>query len=174
MPFDPNVHHRRSIRLSGYDYSRPGSYFVTNCTYKRELFLEDRAVKTIAEHCWRELPSHFPYVRLDEWVVMPNHLHGIVIITGNAPPQSAPRPDNRVTPLRSPQRGSLGLVIRTYKAAVTTACRDADLAFGWQRGFYERIIRKHAGLVRTRRYIRQNPQHWETDEYHPTQSNADP
>jgi hypothetical protein len=71
---------RRSSRLSGYDYGLASAYFVTICTHDRQLFFQQHAVCAIAERCWQEIPEHFPVVVLDEWVVMPNHVHGIIII----------------------------------------------------------------------------------------------
>ncbi len=88
MCFDPDVHHRRSIRLKGYDYAHPGAYFITICTHDRaclfgeiadgEMILNEAG--RIVEKCWREIPMHFPHVALDEFVVMPNHVHGILFI----------------------------------------------------------------------------------------------
>ncbi|MCL4248079.1 MAG: hypothetical protein KJ065_08015 [Anaerolineae bacterium] len=74
-------HHRRSIRLRDYDYRQEGAYFVTICTQKCVLSFEDEALKVIAERCWMDIPGHFPHVELDEWIVMPNHLHGILVLT---------------------------------------------------------------------------------------------
>ena len=90
MPYDPAIHHRRSIRLPGYDYSQPGSYYVTLCTEGKEpLFGQivegemhrDKWGDCVAR-CWKWLAQQYPYIDLDEWTVMPNHLHGIVVITG--------------------------------------------------------------------------------------------
>ena len=91
--FDPRRHHRRSIRLVGYDYGSAGAYFVTLCTHQRELLFEDPVLRRVAETLCQRIPGHFPHVRLDEWVVMPNHLHGILVITddhrrGEASPET--------------------------------------------------------------------------------------
>ena len=77
---DPDRHHRRSIRLPGYDYSSAGAYFVTICTYKRDLLFDDPVLRRVAEALWQHIPRHFPDVQLDTWVVMPNHVHGIIVI----------------------------------------------------------------------------------------------
>ncbi len=82
--FDPNKHHRRSIRLRGYDYSRAGAYFVTIVTQERECLFDDVSLRRVIETYWRDIPRHFVNVSLDEWVVMPNHLHGIVVIEDGA------------------------------------------------------------------------------------------
>jgi REP element-mobilizing transposase RayT len=86
MPYNPQIHHRRSIRLKGYDYSQAGLYFITICTQNREcLFGEIRSPEmilndagNIANECWLVIPNHFPNVVLHEFIVMPNHIHGIV------------------------------------------------------------------------------------------------
>ena len=77
---DPLKHHRRSIRLTGFDYASPDAYFVTICAWRGELFFDRGRARQIAEACWREIPAHAPSVELDEWVVMPNHIHGIIVI----------------------------------------------------------------------------------------------
>jgi len=80
MPYDPQRHHRRSIRLKGYDYSSPGAYFVTICTKERECVLDDPVVTGIITDVWHTLPGWFPTIALDEFVVMPNHVHFILWI----------------------------------------------------------------------------------------------
>ncbi len=79
--FDPNKHHRRSIRLRGYDYSRAGAYFVTIVTQERECLFDDVSLRRVIETYWRDIPRHFVNVSLDEWVVMPNHVHGSIRIS---------------------------------------------------------------------------------------------
>jgi hypothetical protein len=81
MPYDPDRHHRRSIRLQGYDYTQPGAYFVTICTQQRACLFEDPRLRGIAERCWKALAHHRSPIILDAWVVMPNHVHGIIVIT---------------------------------------------------------------------------------------------
>jgi putative transposase len=93
MPYDPNRHHRRSIRLKGYDYTQPGAYFVTLCHHERmplfgeivngEMRLND--IGRVAERCWLDIPSDFPHVALDAFVIMPNHVHGILWIIESPP-----------------------------------------------------------------------------------------
>ena len=186
MPFDPDRHHRRSMRLRGYDYSQAGAYFVTMCTNHRELFFDDALLRQIAEECWSAIPEFNPGVELDEWVVMPNHLHGIVVMDGekgvlsnggqgvlsNAPTQSnAPIQSNTLTrdvsnrfSVMSPQRGSLGLVIRKFKSAVTGKCRAIDrFDFVWQSSYYDHIVRNERELNAIRQYIANNPANWNLD-----------
>ena len=76
----PHVHLRRSIRLTECDYRQPGAYFVTICAYQKELLFEDQILRRVAETQWRRLPRHFPHVQLDEWIILPNHIHGIIMI----------------------------------------------------------------------------------------------
>jgi REP element-mobilizing transposase RayT len=79
--YDPAKHHRRSIRLHGYDYASPGTYFITIITHNRECLFDNIVFRRIAEWNWNAIPRHFENVFLDEWIVMPNHIHGIIIIT---------------------------------------------------------------------------------------------
>lgn len=88
-PFNPSIHHRKSIRLKGYDYSQSGLYFITICCYNKECMFGEISNGTmtlnsagqVAQHCWQEIPSHFPNVILHEHIIMPNHIHGIIEIT---------------------------------------------------------------------------------------------
>ena len=83
MTYDPDRHHRRSIRLPGYDYTQAGWYFVTLVTQGGEWLFEELPLRKVAETLWEQIPRHFPHTSLDEWVVMPNHLHGIVVIASD-------------------------------------------------------------------------------------------
>ncbi len=169
MKFDPFKHHRRSVRLRGYDYSQAGAYFVTICTHRRQLFFDDPTIKQFAKECWLAIPEHAPGVELDEWVVMPNHLHGIIFIgVGRGVQLNAPThtPRGRTDPYSviSPKRNTLSVIVRTYKAAVTTACREIERNdFAWQRNYYEHIIRDERALRAIREYIRNNPLKWPLD-----------
>lgn len=190
MSYDRERHHRRSIRRGGYDYAQDGIYFVTICTQGRVLFFDDEIVREIAERCWSAIPEHYPLADLDEWVVMPNHVHGLIVIGGqegdsrerpgvlsNAPTMNARSGAARemqqpseaaLFPHVAPLRNSLGVIIRAYKAAVTATCRrEGFLGFGWQRNYYDRIVRNDRELNSIRRYIFENPQRWEMDEHHP-------
>src|SRR4030042_4794431 len=81
MKVNPRIYHRRSIRLKGYDYSQSGAYFVTICTKGRELYFEKyRGLQEIVRQQWEELPQRFPDLTLDEFIIMPNHIHGIFIV----------------------------------------------------------------------------------------------
>nr|WP_315862938.1 transposase [Thermosynechococcus sp. NK55a] len=88
MPYDPERHHRRSIRLKGYDYTQPGAYFITICTHDRACLFGEvvegqmrlNEAGHIAQQCWTDIPNHFPHIQLDEFIIMPNHVHGILVI----------------------------------------------------------------------------------------------
>ena len=160
---------------------------VSICTHNRELFLENAAVCAIAERCWFAIPEHFPIVTLDEWVVMPNYVHGIIASsdsnndpdglhrrgvqlnapTANINDGNATRDSVNPHSLISPHRNRLAVIIRTYKAAVTTLCRkDGYTDFRWQRSYHERVIRDDAELNHTYQYSIDTPTHWNQDEHH--------
>jgi len=103
VKYDPDKHHRQSIRLKGYDYTSPGAYFITICSYQRQcLFgaivddeMQMSKIGEIAKSCWRAIPDYFAKVQLGEFVVMPNHLHGIIFITDTRRGMAAmPLPDD--------------------------------------------------------------------------------
>jgi len=163
--FDPQKHHRRSIRLKGFNYSQAGAYYVTIVTYQRDcLFGEiknDEMVLSnlgkIADECWRAIPEHFPNVELGAYVVMPNHVHGIILINNN----------HRKQP-NEPVPGSLGTVIGSFKSAVSKRIGRQHNATGiWQRNYYEHIIRDEKDLQNKTDYINANPSLWDNDDDNP-------
>ena len=171
MKYNPAIHNRTSVRLKEYDYSQPCEYFVTLCTHEKVCVfgevVEDEVRLTpmgkIAKQCWDEIPKHFLNVELDEHVVMPNHIHGIIVLNDHG------RDVQLNVPTRlSPRRGSLSVIIRTYKAAVTTECRDKKYSeFRWQSRFYDHVVRDGQNLDRIREYIIENPIKWYLDENNP-------
>jgi len=170
MIYDPQKHQRRLIRLQGYDYSQPGAYFVTICTYNGVLLFEDEAIRTIAERCWLEIPHHFTTVELDEWVVMPNHLHGIVAIVDDGRGTACRAPTPIYERFGKPTSGSLPTIVRSFKSAATKRINQMRHTPGaplWQRNYYEHIIRNEDELNRLREYILDNPVQWEMDENNP-------
>ena len=188
--YDPTKHHRRSIRLPGYDYTQPGAYFVTICTHNREpLFghvvngeMVLNAWGRIVWEEWFRTAQLRPYEELfeDEFVVMPNHVHGIIWIVGDnnvgAQRRCAPTKPGGVTP-NNVAPGSLGAIVRAFKSAVTkriNALRGTPGARVWQRNYYEHIIRNERALNAIRRYIAENPQRWHLDRYNPTATAPDP
>ena len=165
MPYDPTIHHRRSIRLRGYDYTLPGAYFVTICTYHAEPLLgtltDGRVVLSdigrAVERCWLALPQHFAGVALDVFALMPDHLHGIVVIEGGGRSLAAAAAPQQKT--GSPA-GSLPAIVQNFKSVSVRRvhalgyCQDAPL---WQRNYYERVIRDEPELEHIREYIQTNP-----------------
>ena len=175
MPFYPDVPGRRSIRLQGYDYSHVGVYFVTIATQDRLCLFGDVAdgqvllndMGRLAADAWQRLETRYPYVILDEYVVMPNHLHGIVVITGDKGEDGRP---NAIDGGRSARRGPLGRLIGAFKMVAAKQINLARDTVGhplWQRNYYERIVRGEAELARIRAYIRSNPSDWEMDSENP-------
>jgi REP element-mobilizing transposase RayT len=166
--FDPERHHRHQFRLREYDYTNVGAYFVTVCTKDKQLFFENESIKTIAQKCWEEIPQHFPNVELDQFVIMPNHVHGIIIITERRDVIYRLPTKNTFGPLKP---GSLSAIIGSFKAACTrlirrdTTCRVPT--FAWQNRFYEHVIRNEKEMDRIRQYIIENPARWAEDEENP-------
>ena len=165
---------RRSLRLPGYDYAQTGAYFVTICTRGRVCFLGDvvdgevrlSEFGRLANSVWLELPRHYPHVRLDAWVVMPNHVHGIVMLKLTDDVVGAglkPAPTGR-------RRHGIPEVVRafkTYSARCINAARGATGTPFWQRNYYEHVIRDEESLDRIRRYIAENPARWDEDPENP-------
>ena len=171
---------RNSLRLPGYDYSQPGAYFVTIVTHQRECLFGEvvdgemqlNEYGMIAKERWLAIPRHFPNVELGAFVIMPNHGHGIIIITDKVvgvvgAQHAAPL---RPVPLQSQQpnvkSGSLSAIIRSYKSAVTKYIHQID-EFSpekiWQRGFHDRIIRNEDEWSSIHLYIETNPANWQED-----------
>lgn len=152
---------RKIIRLHGYDYRTLGAYFVTICTFNRELLwghVQDEAMYhselgKMACKEWQNLESRYSTVGLDAFVVMPNHVHGIVVLYEDMTQKTL----------------SLSQVMGAYKSRVTS-CVNAHLGVTdykvWQRSYYERIVRDEEELNRIRVYIAQNPANWVKDEHH--------
>lgn len=182
MKYDPEKHHRRSIRLRGYDYSQPGTYFVTICTHeKRKLFGEiindemhlNESGK-VAQWIWKAIPQYYPCIRLDQHVVMPNHVHGILINRGDkSRTQSSPTENGkRIDPMQMlpmPMSGppTLGQIIRKFKALTSYYIHGNGIdEFAWQERFYDEIITNASALESIRRYIINNPARWIDDDHH--------
>lgn len=164
--YDAEIHHQRSIRAKGYDYAQDGAYFVTVCAQGMKCVfgeIEKGEMKLngagkIAQKCWQEIPKHYPFVELDEFVAMPNHIHGIIVIQN----QIRERANNH-SPLQMQNSGTsktVGAIIRGYKIGVTKLLGKSI----WQRNYWEHIIRNDEDLDRIREYIINNPLNWELDE----------
>jgi len=144
-----------SLRLRDYDYSQAGYYYVTICTEERRCYfgeviegnvhLNDSG--KIVQSVWNDLPRRFPGVTLDEYIIMPNHMHGIVV-----------QSEKTVAPKAAP---ALGQIIRAFKAVSTHKIRTSlQPGFAWQIDFYDHIIRRNGELDRIRAYIVNNPMRW--------------
>jgi len=181
--YDPDKHHRCSIRLDGYDYSQPGAYFITACTHNREcLFgkvvdgvMRLNALGKIVQEEWFKTTEIRPHVALhnNEFALMPNHIHGIVWILDHVGAQRrcAPTPPPTTT-IQSINvaPGSLGAIIRSFKSAVTKRVNQMRHTPGmpvWQRNYYEHIIRSEESLNRLRQYLADNPLRWDVDRENP-------
>jgi len=171
MKYDPQKHHRRSIRLKGYDYSQAGAYFVTIVAWQREMLfgeivngemvLNDLG-ETVSEK-WQWLEIQYPYVELGAWIVMPNHFHGILIIHEHG------RGDSRIVPTPI-KRKPLGGLIGAFKTGSTkhiNLLRNTEGQVIWQRNYYERIIRNEREMDNIHRYIESNPSMWADDDENP-------
>ena len=193
MTYDPARHHRRSIRLPAYDYTQPGAYFVTICSQNRECLFGDvingemilNQRGEVVERTWRELAECYPGVEVDAFVVMPNHVHGIIVLVGANPlgvgpvgagPRACPGRPQGVAPTMS-----LPDVVHRFKSLTTTRYRTGVLQDGWQpfpgrlwqRNYYEHVIRDEEELNRIQQYIIDNPGRWEDDVENPDiRSNA--
>ena len=162
---NPAGHHRRPIRLAGYDYRQAGAYFITVCTHNRiPLFGEIQGDEMrlseagrIAEKVWQEIPDHFDNVDIDAFIVMPNHVHGIILITDIHVGARHASPLHRT---HQPSKPTLGTIIGSYKSAVSKQINRSSDALGapvWQRNYYEHVIRNETALHDIRHYIIHNP-----------------
>lgn len=175
---DKNHPQRKSPRLQGYDYTQAGAYFVTVCTHQRAnlfgnitadgvMHLSDEG--QIARSCWDAIPQHFPTIELDAFVVMPNHVHGILVFgipSGGHGGAVSLRPTDNGEAFGKPVKNSLSTVIRSYKSIVTRTIRqmlDIEIVV-WQGRFYDHIIRSEASLNHIRQYIESNPAQWHKDQ----------
>ena len=166
--------HRRSIRLPEYDYSKTGAYFVTICSFNKELvfgkIVDGRCVLSkignIAAKHLEEVPNHFDNVFVDEYVIMPNHIHIIITIVGVQNFESLRHEYQKIIPK------SIGSIVRSYKASVKKWCNENDYKkFKWQRNYFEHIIRNQEDHFRIKEYIQNNPLKWELDEENPKHKN---
>ena len=180
--YDPKKHHRRSIRLKGYDYSQEGMYFVTICVQHGLCLLAETAVQEMIQIWWEKLPEKFTAVVLDAFIIMPNHIHFIIAITNN-PVGAHPRvrPDSvsiamtGQTPGSVPTRVTLGKIVQWFKTMTTNAYIRGVKEKGWQsfpgklwqRNYYDQIIKNERHLTAVRQYIHNNPINWEADKLHP-------
>jgi putative transposase len=188
MTLFKNKYRVESIRLQNRDYAANGSYFVTICTNERQWFFGDvinsqmhlSEIGQIAEKFWFEIPTHCQDTYIDTYIIMPNHIHGIVVIERsehrdvsktecrdvacNVSTNFNECDISRTASEISPKSGTLSTIVRSYKSAVTKWCKmNGYAAFAWQERFYEHIIRGDGSLEKIREYIVNNPAKWEYD-----------
>jgi REP element-mobilizing transposase RayT len=191
---DPGLHRRRPIRIPEYDYTAPGRYYVTICVRNRECLLGRirnggihlNELGRIVQRTWDELPRHYSNIFLDAFVIMPNHVHGIIGITDCGAVDGADsnasvgtdsnafvgagsvfvgagfKPAPTTTPLSEIIRG-----FKTFSARMINTSRTMPGVSVWQRNYYEHVIRNERDLGRIRQYIADNPAQWELDKNNP-------
>ncbi|MDO4782693.1 MAG: hypothetical protein Q4A09_05670 [Capnocytophaga felis] len=195
--YNPEIHKRRSVRLKDFDYSREGLYFITICCQNKAHYFGEiidgemrlNEIGEIAQKCWRDIPNHFKNVLLHSFVVMPNHIHGIIeIVTRVGANQHLPHnetanhhsphnettnqhlPDDNGAKYLSPLRGTsntIGSIVRGFKIGVTKWVRvNTDIHQIWQRNYYEHIIRNEESYFKIHEYIENNPAKWEEDRFY--------
>jgi REP element-mobilizing transposase RayT len=192
-----------SARLQTWDYGNNGSYFITICTQGREHYFGDivggemqlNEIGKLAEQYWIEIPNHFPFIELGNFVVMPNHVHGILVIDKNepetgsliapVPPVETPNLGVSTTPRITTPRttnvptksqnggknekwkpGTIGVIINQYKRICTINARKIHSDFAWQSRFHDHIIRDAESFERIQNYIADNPKNWKDDKFY--------
>jgi len=181
-----NKYRTSSARLQNWNYGWNAAYFVTICTANRELFFGDfvngemklSEIGAKANEYWLEIPDHFPFVKLDVYVVMPNHVHGIIIIDKQNNERGIENNENHTKDrngrVGTPKLGvptasqkwkpaTLGVIINQYKRICTIESRKIHPGFAWQGRFYDHIIRDNASYQRIKKYIINNPNNWIND-----------
>ncbi|PKO04248.1 MAG: transposase [Chloroflexi bacterium HGW-Chloroflexi-3] len=201
MPYNPAIHNRHSIRLPGYDYTQPGAYYLTILTHKKEHLLGEvyngvvqlSPMGKITQEQWLKIPTHFSNVLLDAFVIMPNHIHGILVITDstvrtgkgkafdfwlsqkNSTIQNHSTDQNKSTNhgsnalpiLSGSEPGSIPAIVQNFKSITSRRINKLLKSPGstiWHRNYYEHIIRDEVDFKRIVRYIEQNPHKWEKEE----------
>ena len=160
--------------MQNWDYGSNASYYVTICAGGRECYfgeIENNMVKLseigiLADKYWLEIPGHFKYVKLDEYIIMPNHIHAIIIIDN--PNVETPNLGVSTTNTGKNDKwrsGVLGVIINQYKRICTIESRKINPEFAWQSRFHDHVIRDEESLNNIRRYIKDNPENWTKDEF---------
>ncbi len=183
-----------STRLKNWDYGSNGAYFITICTKNRKRFFGEIAnnkmiyneMGCLAHNFWAEIPKHFPFIELGNFQIMPNHVHGILIInktnlidnvdgianvddiveTLQCNVSTEQTDKNQKMSNISPKSGSISTIIRSYKSVLTNNARFIDNNFGWQARFWDNIIRDSQSFERIQNYIENNPKNWTEDKFY--------
>ncbi len=183
--FNPLIHNRKSIRIKNHDYASKGLYFLTIMTRNRMSFfgeiqfLENKSAEMIlseagqvVNRCWLDIPNHYPKVILHEFIIMPNHIHGIIEITEVI---SNPEYDKDIASISGIRKNefqqiipkSIGSIVRGFKIGVTKWFREnttySDI---WQSNYHERIIRDYDGYLKAIQYTKDNPKNWQEDVFY--------
>ncbi|MFQ5863408.1 MAG: transposase, partial [Candidatus Brocadiales bacterium] len=180
---DFSEHRRRSIRLEGYNYSQAGAYFVTICTQKKKCVLGDvesggialNEIGCMVQKTWIELPRYYTGVDIDEFVIMPNHLHGIIILNVGAGPRACPGEEGQPQGVAPTKTLALPDIIYSFKSLTTKRYIKGVKQNGWepferhfwQRNYYEHVIRNEEDLNEIREYVINNPLKWAIDSENP-------
>ncbi len=177
-----NKYRIETTRLKHWDYGWNAPYFVTICTRNRACFFGDvvngemilNDIGLIAGDCWLQIPLHFPFVKLGNHIVMPNHVHGIVVIDKqddgrNVETQNFASLQNATESTSinkfGPQSQNLGSIIRGFKIGVTQNARLINPVFAWQSRFHDHIIQNDESYQRISEYITNNPLNWSEDQF---------
>ena len=167
-----NVYRIPSARLKSWDYRSNGAYFITICTQNRisyfgkivhSQFVESE-IGVLVRQCWYEIPVHCPEIKLGSFIVMPNHVHGILVIDNDF--SLSPIDESRMDQFHSiisPKKGSIATAVRSFKSAVSKYGRELNPEFRWQSRYYDHIIRDYRSYMAICDYIETNPEHWKDD-----------
>jgi putative transposase len=175
---------RKNIRLKDWDYSSEGIYFLTICCRERKSFfgkIENNKmhlsdIGSIASRFWMEIPTHFPHVKLDEFVIMPNHLHGIIIldytvvglrhgVALQSTHDNVVRSSQNTNQFSKPLKNSVSVIINQFKSSVKRWCNNNGFVnFEWQPRFYDHLIHDEYSIQKIRAYIKNNSSKWSVDE----------
>lgn len=174
MKYNPAIHHRRSIRLQNYDYGQAGAYFITICTQGRECLLgevtnssiELSEYGVIVEQVWQQIPKYFSTVALDAAVIMPNHFHGIIVISDELI-NSYFSDDITREKVKKPTLSKVVAYFKYQSTKLINTVREMTGVRFWQRNYYEHVIRSEHSLAQLREYIEHNPGQWQFDQLHP-------
>ncbi len=169
-----NIYRIQTARLPNWDYSDNGHYFITICTKEHKHYFGEvvgyeiqlSKIGKIVQKYWLEIPSHFPFVELDEFIIMSNHVHGILIIKNVNKYVETPKLGVSTTEKMKSnnwKRGCLGAIINQYKRICTIQIHKININFSWQSRFYDNIIRNKRSFYYIREYIKNNPLNWRKD-----------
>jgi putative transposase len=178
MTYNPEIHHRRSIRLEGYDYSQAGAYFVTVCVKDHACLFGDveqgemilNEYGHVVTKCWYDLTNHYAGITLDAFIVMPNHIHCIIVINNDVGAGLNINVGAGFKPAPTDKRHGLSEIVRAFKTFSSRYINQIRNTPGipvWQRNYYEHVIRTEKEFNQIREYIVNNPIQWELDTENP-------